>query len=244
MGACLWAGDRVVASHRTAAVLWGIDGILAPVVEISMPTGKKPPCRGIVVHRTTVMPQGDVSRKGAIPLTNIDRTLIDLAGLLDSPSLGQALDCVLRKRLTAVPRLEERLAWSTERTRVGSGVLRDLLRERRVDRPPESPLESLYACLFRHFKKAGLPLPRRQYVISDGSGFAARVDFAFPEAKLAVEIDGYSAHMSKRSFVDDRRRDRELQRLGWIVLRFTYDDLESPDSVVAQIGDVLRPRLC
>jgi very-short-patch-repair endonuclease len=52
---------------------------------------------------------------------------------------------------------------------------------------------------------------RRQYVI--GGRIA---DFAAPSLRLIVEVDG-SSHAGRRRA--DERRDRELARLGWRVVR-------------------------
>ena len=52
---------------------------------------------------------------------------------------------------------------------------------------------------------------RRQVVVG-----SAIVDFAAPEARLAVEVDG-PYHARRRAA--DARRDRKLRRLGWRVLR-------------------------
>jgi hypothetical protein len=40
---------------------------------------------------------------------------------------------------------------------------------------------------------------------------------------LVLELDGWATH--KAAFHEDRRRDAELSRLGFVVLRFTYADL-------------------
>lgn len=77
----------------------------------------------------------------------------------------------------------------------------------------------------------------------DGPRFVARVDFAYPEAKLAIEIDGYRWHAGNDAWQRDRRRNNELSRLGWTVLRFTAADLKDARRVTAQVRDVLRPTL-
>lgn len=55
-----------------------------------------------------------------------------------------------------------------------------------------------------------------------------RVDFAVFHfvgdrmVKLAIEVDGYEWHQKTKQQVErDYRRDRELQRMGWIVHRFS-----------------------
>lgn len=70
---------------------------------------------------------------------------------------------------------------------------------------------------------------RRQYVI--GLHIA---DFAVPSARLVIEVDG-AYHAARRAA--DARRDRELRRRGWRVLRL-------PAELVAQDlgGAVARVR--
>ena len=51
------------------------------------------------------------------------------------------------------------------------------------------------------------------------------VDFAYPEAKLIIEVDG----RARRARLADRRRDAERDaeaaRVGWLVLRVTEEGL-------------------
>jgi very-short-patch-repair endonuclease len=62
------------------------------------------------------------------------------------------------------------------------------------------------------------------------------IDFAFPGAKVAVEIDGWAWHVDHDRFANDRRKGNALVHAGWVVLRFTWHDLTTaPHSVVAQI---------
>ncbi len=59
---------------------------------------------------------------------------------------------------------------------------------------------------------------------------------AFPNAKVAIEIDGWAWHVDQDRFVNDRRKGNALVRAGWVVLRFTWHDLtDSPQTVIAQI---------
>src|SRR5262245_18189029 len=50
------------------------------------------------------------------------------------------------------------------------------------------------------------------------------VDFACPEKKLVVEIDG-SQHGEHHQAQADAVRDQNLQKLGWTVIRFWNDDV-------------------
>jgi very-short-patch-repair endonuclease len=51
------------------------------------------------------------------------------------------------------------------------------------------------------------------------------VDAAWPAQRLVVELDGWSAHNTRKAFQEDRERSNALQRRGWRLLRFTYDDV-------------------
>ena len=46
-----------------------------------------------------------------------------------------------------------------------------------------------------------------------------------PQNASIAEVDGYAYHSSRASYESDRPRDRELQRRGYVVLRFTYREV-------------------
>ena len=50
-------------------------------------------------------------------------------------------------------------------------------------------------------------------------------DAAWPDLKLAVELDGRAAHSTPRAFERDRRKQNALVLEGWTVLRFTYNQI-------------------
>lgn len=54
-----------------------------------------------------------------------------------------------------------------------------------------------------------------------------RVDFAFPDAKLVIECDGYDFHHTKDQRNSDTRRDRKLAMRKWQVMRFTGSDIHA-----------------
>lgn len=68
------------------------------------------------------------------------------------------------------------------------------------------------------------------------------VDFACPEHKLVVEIDGPS-HTFDQRIERDQVRDQTLAALGWMVLRFTNEDvLNDLDDVCIHILRVIGVR--
>jgi very-short-patch-repair endonuclease len=66
------------------------------------------------------------------------------------------------------------------------------------------------------------------------------IDFAFPAAKLAIEVDGWAYHSDVDRFRADRRKGNALVRAGWKLLRFTWHDLTNrPQYVLAEIRAAL-----
>ncbi|TFV85668.1 DUF559 domain-containing protein [Blastococcus sp. CT_GayMR16] len=71
-----------------------------------------------------------------------------------------------------------------------------------------------------------------------------RLDAAWPEAKIAVELDGAAFHSSPEARERDLRRDAALAALGWVVLRFSYRGLmREPEACRADIRAAYRTRI-
>ncbi len=67
-----------------------------------------------------------------------------------------------------------------------------------------------------------------------------RLDFAFPDARVAIEVDGYRFHATRKRFDGDRARDRAALRAGWRIVRVTWSDLEQrPDDVLATLVQLI-----
>ena len=80
--------------------------------------------------------------------------------------------------------------------------------------------------------KSGVPSSYfMQYAINGDRRFV--VDGAFPDLKIAVEADGKTWHIDQEKIQKDQYRDTQLASQGWMVLRFTEDEVEE------QIQDVI-----
>jgi very-short-patch-repair endonuclease len=63
------------------------------------------------------------------------------------------------------------------------------------------------------------------------------VDFLWRSQRLAVEVDGFAFHSSRRAFNRDRRRDSLLSLKGLRVLRITWSQIvEEPEAVAALLA--------
>ena len=231
--ACLAAGADAVASHRSAAALWRLDGVTPDAIELLLPANNG--YRRHTVHRTSDLAAVDVTTVDGIPTTTLARTLVDVGAVIEDEVLERALESALRQGLS-LGRLRWRLDALSGRGRPGPAALRRVLARRpEGGAATESELETRFMQLLRG---GGLPEPRRQYEVRDASGFVARVDFAYPGRRLAVELDGFGPHADR--FQHDRTRQNRLVLLGWTVLRFTWSDVvERPTYVVAALATAL-----
>lgn len=234
MGAVLHAGPGSAVSGRSAACLWGLDGFGSTIVEISTTKRKRAPAmmpsgRRIIMHRVDGHLLPEIETVESLPATSVRKTLLDLAGL-KHPRTSRALDEALRRRLTTLGNVW--LLYENEwiRGRRGVAILRALLQERTPGQAPtHGDLEALFRDILRDFS---LPMPIPQLPVPLGP-VAVHVDFAYPDAKLAVECDGFAWHADREAFERDRERDIELQARGWTVLRFTWAKLRYEPGYVA-----------
>lgn len=85
MAATLAGGPGTVASHRTAAALWGLDGYARAAVEVTVPRGVRLRRAGTIVHTSTDLDRCASRSRSGIDVTDPARTLLDLAR---SPGAG------------------------------------------------------------------------------------------------------------------------------------------------------------
>ncbi len=83
-----------------------------------------------------------------------------------------------------------------------------------------------------------LPMPAVQLpIVAQGRQY--RLDLAYPTEKIAIEYDGFAAHTAPEQFARDRQRQNTLVLDGWLVLRFTKEDLRVPGDVAGKIRQAL-----
>lgn len=210
--AILGSPAGALASHRSGAVLHGVrEG--API-EVTVPRSSHSRPSSGLVHQSDV-PMAQRSTIDGIPVTRIERTLVDLASVVGDDEVEQAVEAALRRGLTTADRLVPQLASA----RPGAARLRRVLDRRARGRPAGSELEVLVIQLLR---AAGLADPVRQHEVRIG-GERYFLDLAYPERRVCIEVDGREAHEGE-AFQRDRTRQNALILAGWTVLRFTWAD--------------------
>jgi very-short-patch-repair endonuclease len=80
-----------------------------------------------------------------------------------------------------------------------------------------------------HIRAAKLPIPKREYKFHSVRKW--RFDFAWPDEMIAVEIEGGiwtgGRHTRGKGFVDDCEKYNQAALVGWMVLRFPVEQIES-----------------
>jgi very-short-patch-repair endonuclease len=226
------AGPRAVLSHETAAELLGIELRDPPTRRLTVPRNRsRLRIDGWTVVRADLQPN-EVELHDDRRRTNALRTVLDLCWVLFAAAACVAADSALRQGLVSMDELTSALSRSFGR---GCDRLRRL--PALLDARAESVLETLLRLVLL---EAGL-VPVTQHVIRDRRGaFVARVDVCWPDQRLVVEADGFAFHSDRAAYRRDRARLNELERLGWRVLRFTWEDVhQRPEFVVALVRECL-----
>ena len=236
MAAALYVGEGAVVSHGTAGLLWEIPGARSSSVELWVPSAKRTVVDGLVLHRGTRVDRADRWMLGPIPVTSAARTLIDLSARMEDDRLLAAMEDAFRRRIVTPERLVARVRALRNSGRPGTGRLAVLL-EHRAGPALESQLEAKVWLLVQ---RTGLPLPKRQHWVSLPGG-RYRLDFAWPDRRVALECDGWEHHGKRSAFAPDRARLAEFAAARWRVLPVTWNAIsKEPARVERWLRDSLN----
>lgn len=217
MAAVLASPLGTLASHLTAGRLWGLPGCTDARIEVTVPYGRSRRTNVCWAHTTTA-PDPRPGRLADIPLTSIERTLVDLSSRLSYSSLERAVDQAIWMKLTTADAVDTELVRVGTMGRARTRALQHIL-EPRCSREIEVD-SALHQRVVDWLLDMGYDDFVVEYPIKVGSR-QRYLDIAWPEKKLAIETDGFEFHSSRRSFDDDRRRNNGLSIMGWKVLHVT-----------------------
>ncbi|MGY1591275.1 endonuclease domain-containing protein [Geodermatophilus sp. SYSU D00708] len=219
-----------VVSGLSAAVLWGVE--LADErddVEVVLGPGAHPRrIPGVRVRRLPLDPD-DVRVLDRVRLLSPESATVRAAAVLAPDDAVVAIDRVAVAGLVDLGSIRARVDVP------GAASARVRRACRRADGWAESPQETRLRLLV---VDSGLPAPVARYVVRHEGHEVARVDFAWPELRIAVEYDG-AWHAEPGQFAKDRRRLNRLQAAGWTVVFVTASDLHRPAQLVATIRAAL-----
>ncbi len=222
-----------VVSGRSAAVLWGVDAAGPDDdVDLTVPPGSSPSTAPGVRVRRWALSAGQVTTRRGIPVTTAEVTAVDVGRGQGSLEEAVALvDALVVARATDLAAVRAAAAAAT-----GPGCRRARRVAGLADGLAGSPQETRLRLLLHG---ARLPRPLAQHTVLDDDGrFVARVDFAWPRQRLAVEYEG-RWHGRPQQVAPDRTRLNRLTAAGWRVVFVTAEDLREPDLVVARVAAAL-----
>lgn len=210
----LASSDGALGGHSAAALLGACCSPENAPAELIAPRGDVKRRRGLIVRQHQLQPH-EVCVVDGCRVTTPWRTAWDLGRRLGLSDAVAAIDALARIGRFAPDELLQGPPGARGRRRLAEAVgLANPL--------AESAMESRLRVLL---VRAGLPEPVLQHRIVDQAGrVLARVDLAYPEARLALEYDGRD-HFDDGASRRDRARDLALDDLDWLTMRFTRDDI-------------------
>lgn len=231
----IFMGQRAVACMGTAAALYGFDVQDTVAVHVLDPGVRMRPATGLMVHQRTGAPLQRVAGRLA---TAAAWTAVEVARELRRPRALATLDAALRSLWCTPAELER--AVREQRGRRGIIAVRGLLAY--ADARAESAMESeARLVMIDH----GLPLPVLQHEIRGWSGELWRVDFAWPDVRVAAEYESVDWHAGRDEMLRDKTRLGKIQELGWTLIPIVVHDVrQQPGRLAERIaGHLDRARL-
>ena len=235
LAAVLACGPGSLLASRSAAGHHGLITNGSSLIDVMAPRRIRRPV--IRSHAMAALAPRDRTTVLAIPCTSVARTLLDLAAAGRPGELDNALAQAEALGLFDLIALRDVLA----RNAGARGVrrLRSALPALAEERPEfASEFERRFLPITR---SAGMPEPLVNHVIQLPDG-PIEIDFHWPGLGLVVELDGYRFHGHRRSFRDDRRRDRRLAAVGVHCLRYVWEDLDDEPRIERELRQVRLQR--
>jgi len=211
----LLVNEHAVACLHTAAELYGFGTGESGAVHVLDPGFRLRPTGGLVVHQRKGAPLHCVSSRRA---TSPAWTAIEVARQVRRPRALATLDAALHSRWCTPADLAA--AAEAQRGRRGIVGVRSLLPL--ADGRAESAMESEARLVMLDH---GLPCPELQHVIHGRDGEEWRVDFAWPEAKVAAEYESIQWHSGREHMFRDKKRFAGVQDAGWILIPMVVADV-------------------
>lgn len=222
-----------VASHGSAAYLWGIYRYAPERIDVTAPIRRRAK-REFRVHFSSILAPEDRGEREGVPVTAVPRTLLDLAIRANPVQIERLLERVEELGLFDLRALESVLDRAGGHR--GRGRLRRALA---LYQPDPTFTRSRFEKRFRRLvRAAGIPAPSMNLNVS---GY--ELDAYWPDLRFAVELDLFETHGSRAAFERDRLRQEELKLLGVEMIRVTKPRLDrEPDVVIRNLAALLARR--
>lgn len=241
VSAVLLVNKKVVVSHTSAALLHGLplwepDLSRAHILRGDLGSGRV--LSDLVHHEGAVEPEWLTSSPPIVPpiaaalghaaLVDVEHALVTLDGLL-------ATGVTHHELMSAYGEFEGDPGF--QHVRIAALM---------ADGGAQSVAESRFRYLCH---SQSLPCPELQFEVRGPEGLVGRTDFAWPRHGVLGEMDGrvkYGRYLrpgesaADAVFREKKREDRIRELTGWVVIRFTWADLQDPRRTAARIRQALR----
>ena len=230
VGEVVWAA---VASHASAAYLWGLYRFAPEVIDVTAPIRRRAK-REFRVHFSSILAEEDRAEREGIPVTALPRTLMDLAIRARPDQLERLLERAEERDLLDLRALEALLDRAGGHR--GRGRLRQALA---IYRPDPAFTRSRFEKRFRQLvRAAGMPVPSMNFNVA---GY--ELDAYWPELRFVVELDLFETHGTRAAFERDHLRQEQLKLIGVEMIRITEPRLRrEPQAVLANLAALLERR--
>lgn len=215
MAGVLDVGPAALASHLTAAAMWGVPDVPLEPVDVSVERCVRRNQAPVRVHHLTVIPPDQRAVLHNIPLTAPAFTILCVTGSYGVRRGAQVLDHLLARREVTLDEVWGVVDGLSKQGRNGLRDLRKLLEDRADHQAPaESNNERRFDYLAR---RAGITTLRRQVNVNTPT-WVGRVDFEDTDLPFIVEIQSERYHTSWAARRADADRIRRLEAAGYTVL--------------------------
>jgi hypothetical protein len=215
MAASLLAPPGSLVSHCAAGALLDVGGLTQPKPELSVHEGQTFRRPWVITHESKDLDLADVVVIDGIPTTGPRRLAMDIGSVVSFPRFKHTVREIRHQHGVTNEQLLHTYLRHKQRGRNGGGSLRDWLdRYFAISGTAESGLELV---VLDAILDSSLPAPVAQHwVVTAGGRF--RLDLAYPERKIAIEVDGVQ-HEDLDIVPADQRRTALLEDCGWTVIR-------------------------
>lgn len=227
--AVLSCGPSALLSHESVLIYFGlltmrqtdhkkVDPLL---IHVTAPRNEFH-FQDVVFHRSKCLPPEDVYRPSmGVPHVSLGRAFIDCTSQLSESQLDFSLEKAFTKKLITPLEIQSTLIRTPRGPGRQKSKLRRILTPYLLDgttlKNVESELEKRVQKVIN--KYTNIKCIPQHPVKLNGSMF--RLDFAIPEQKIAIEVDGYEFHRGRSQFDNDRIRQNALISDGWKIVRIT-----------------------
>jgi len=217
-----------LASHASAAELWGLDLFTKPKPAVTVAFGRRirhAETLDVTVHHTRhwdLVSAASIKQQG-VPCTGIEHTIIDCGLLVPKVGVIRLGDQAVRRSLTTWDRIEmslDEIAFG----RPGASNVRAAIHQQRIHNCPV-PLSDFSRLVFQLLVDNGLPRPELEYApVDEHGGPLLQLDLAWPQLSKAIECDGWQFHATRSDHQRDKSRRNALKARGWSILEITWAD--------------------